>query len=246
MMEFVIDDMLENWDLDGIYWDEFHSSGDKFHYGEPWDNCSADIDMETHKIDTLKSSVYLIQRPWKTRMVDKIRAKGKRIYANGCMALMGFEDKIDFTFVETQMKTNNAKVHFTTPLAHENCDGMKSMQDYYLKMMDSLDYGVLGNFSFLSVPEGHDVWPTIAEHMYPTTPLELHEGYVIGKERIVTKVSGRYGWNDNSQHTVRVFNAVGQEVKEHGMQTVTIDGKTFTDIRIASDWSAVIIRNKAE
>ncbi len=246
MMEFALDDMLENWDIDGIYWDEFHTSGDQYHYGEPWDNCSADINMETHKIDKLKSSVYLIQRPWKTRMVDKIRAKGKRIYANGCTALMGFEDKIDFTFAETQMKTNNAKMHFTTPLAHENCNGMKSMQDYYLKMMDSLDYGVLGNFSFLSVPEGHDVWPTIAEHMYPTTPLELHEGYVIGKERIVTKVSGRYGWNDNSQHTVRVFNAVGQEVKEHGMQTVTIDGKTFTDIRIASDWSAVIIRNKAE
>ena len=246
MMEFVLDDMLENWDLDGIYWDEFHSSGDQYHYGDPWDNCSADINMETHKIDTLKSSVYLIQLPWKTRMVDKIRAKGKRIYANGCRALMGFEDKIDYTFAETQMKTNNAKMHFTTPLAHENCNGMKSMQDYYLKMMDSLDYGVLGNFSFISVPAGHDVWPTIAEHMYPTTPLELHEGYVIGKERIVTKVSGRYGWNDDSKHAVRVFNAAGQEIKEHGMQTVTIDGKTFTEIRLASDWSAVIIRNPAK
>ena len=113
-------------------------------------------------------------------------------------------------------------------------------------MMDSLDYGVLGNFSFISIPAGHDVWPTIAEHIYPTTPLELHEGYVIGKERIVTKVSGRYGWNDDSRHIVRVFNAAGQEIKEHGMQTVTIDGKTFTEIRLASDWSAVIIRNPAQ
>jgi hypothetical protein len=78
--------------------------------------------------------------------------------------------------------------------------------------------------------------------MYPTTPLELHAGYVIGKERIVTKESGRFGWNDASKHTVRVFNAVGQEVKEHGMKTVTIDGKTFTDIRLAGDWSAVIIK----
>lgn len=243
MMEFVLDDRLEHWDLDGVYWDEFHHSGVNYHYGEPWDKCSADIDMKTHKIATLKSSVYLIQRPWKMRMVDKIRAKGKRIYVNGPQALMGFEDKIDYTFVENLRKINNAKVHFTTPLAHENCDGMKSMQDYYLKMMDSLDYGVLGNFSFLNVPTGNDVWPTIAEHMYPTTPLELHEGYVIGKERIVTKVSGLYGWNDNSRHTVRVFNAAGQEVRKHGMKTVAIDGKTFTEIRLASDWSAVIIRN---
>ena len=246
MMEFVLDDRLENWDLDGVYWDEFHHSGVKYHYGEPWDKCSADIDMETHQIDTLKSSVYLIQRPWKMRMVDKIRAKGKRIYVNGPMALMGFEDKIDYTFVENLKKINNVSVHFTTPLAHENSNGIKSMQDYYLKMMDSLDYGVLGNFSFMYVPWGNDVWPTIAEHMYPTTPLELHAGYVIGKERIVTKVSGRYGWNDDSRHAVRVFNDAGQEVREHGMKTVTIDGKTFTEIRLASDWSAVIIRNPAK
>ncbi len=243
MMEFVLDDILENWDVDGIYWDEFHYSGKEYHYGEPWDKCSADINWETHKIDTLKSSTFLIQLPWKTRMVDKIRAKGKKIYANGCTALTGFEDKIEFTFAETAIKSNNARVHFTTPLAHENTfDGMKSMQDYYLKMLDSLDYGVLGNFSWVSQPATSDVWPTIAEHMYPTTPLELHAGYVIGKERIVTKESGCFGWNDDSEHVVHVFNAVGQEFKNHGMKTVKIDGRTFTEIRLPGDWSAVIIR----
>ena len=241
MMEYVLDDLLDNWDVDGIYWDEFHYSGKEYHYGEPWDNCSADIDMETHRIETLKSSVYLIQLPWKSRMVDKILAKGKRIYANGCAARMGFEDKIDFTFTETAVKTNNVRMHFTTPLAHENCNGMKSLQDYYLKMMDSLDYGVLGNFSFIDRP-GHNVWPTIAEHLYPTTPLELHAGYLIGKERIVTKESGCFGWNDDSTHVVRVFNDIGQEIREHGMKTIKIDGKTFTEIRLSSDWSAVIIR----
>ncbi len=245
MMEFVLDDILENWNVDGIFWDEFHYSRYEFHYGEPWDNCSADIDLETHRIDTLKSSVFLLQRPWKTRMVDKIRAKGKRIYANCCTSMMGFEDKIDCAFVETQRKTNNVTMHFTTPLAHENCDGMKSMQDYYLKMMDSLDYGILGNYAVISVPEGpNSAWPTIAEYMYPTTPLELHAGYVIGKERIVTKESGTFGWNDDSGHIVHVFNAFGKEVKDHGMKTVTIDGKTFTELRLAGDWSAVIIRKR--
>jgi hypothetical protein len=243
MMEFVLDDILENWDVDGIYWDEFHYSGKEYHYGEPWDKGAADINWETHKIDTLKSSTFLIQLPWKTRMVDKIRAKGKKIYANGCTALTGFEDKIEFTFAETAIKSNNARVHFTTPRAHENTfDGMKSMQDYYLKMLDSLDYGVLGNFSWVSQPATSDVWPTIAEHMYPTTPLELHAGYVIGKERIVTKESGCFGWNDDSEHVVHVFNAVGQEFKNHGMKTVKIDGRTFTEIRLPGDWSAVIIR----
>lgn len=243
MMESVIDDMLDNWDIDGIYWDEFHNSGPSFHYGDPWDGCSADIDMKTHKIDTLKSSVFLIQRPWKNRMVDKILARGKRIYANGNSARRGeFAQKVDFTFSETQLKTNNARMHFTTPLAHENCDGIKSLQDYYFKMLDSLDYGVLANFSFISVPDSGQIWPTIAEQMYPTTPLELHAGYVIGEERIVSKVSGCFGWNDASKHQVFVFNSQGQRVENHGMKTLSIDGKTFTELRLPGDWSAVIVR----
>ena len=31
--------------------------------------------------------------------------------------------------------------------------------------------------------------PTAAPHLFPFTPLELHAGYLIGKERIVTAIS---------------------------------------------------------
>ncbi len=37
-------------------------------------------------IDTLKSSVFLIQFPWKNHMVNKI-------LANGCSTQMGFENR---------------------------------------------------------------------------------------------------------------------------------------------------------
>jgi hypothetical protein len=78
--------------------------------------------------------------------------------------------------------------------------------------------------------------------MFPTTPLELHEGYLLGKERIVTKVSGLFGWGDRSQHEVHVFDAEGREVKDFKAPTVVRDGQTYTELRIAEDWSAAIIR----
>ena len=78
--------------------------------------------------------------------------------------------------------------------------------------------------------------------MFPFTPVELGEGFIIGKERIVTNRSGRYGWDDNSRHEVHVYDEEGKKVAKHNMKTVTVRGKTWTDLRLAEDWSAVIVR----
>lgn len=246
-MESVLDDSLKNWDIDGIYWDEFASSSLEFHYGEPWDNCSADINPKTHKIDRLKASVWLIQYPWKRRMVDKILKAGKILTANGGDALMGgFDKDMLFTFTETQYASNCARVHFSTPLAHANHEHMdrNKSTEYYDKFMENLEYGGLPAYSFISQPHTGAIYPTITDHAFPCTPIEIHAGYVIGKERIVTKKSGRYGWLDNSKHTIYVYDHTGREVKKHNMKTTNINGKTYSDIRLAEGWSAVIVRNK--
>jgi hypothetical protein len=37
----------------------------------------------------------------------------------------------------------------------------------------------------------HDMMP----YVFPFTPIELHAGYLLGKERIITTHSGNYGWS---------------------------------------------------
>lgn len=44
----------------------------------------------------------------------------------------------------------------------------------------------------------------IPNHFFPITPEELHAGWVQGKERIVTAVSGEYGW-ENDDVGVRIW-----------------------------------------
>ena len=55
--------------------------------------------------------------------------------------------------------------------------------DSYHWMTDALNYGCLYNWypdHFLAEYE------TLTKYMFPSTPIELHEGYIIAKERIVT------------------------------------------------------------
>lgn len=84
----------------------------------------------------------------------------------------------------------------------------------------------------------------LATYMFPFTPLELHEGYVIGTERIVTKTSGLFGWGDSSQHAVRVFNDKGEEVPDFKAPLVRHWFKAYTELRIPEGWNAVIVRRE--
>jgi len=73
--------------------------------------------------------------------------------------------------------------------------------------------------------------------------MELHEGYVIGKERILTNRSGLFGWGDASRHEVHVFDDAGREVPGFNAPVIERDGATFTELRLAEGWSAAIVRN---
>jgi hypothetical protein len=42
------------------------------------------------------------------------------------------------------------------------------------------------------------------------TPFELREGYVVGKERIVTAISGKYAWKNPAKPEVLVFDVTGR------------------------------------
>jgi len=42
---------------------------------------------------------------------------------------------------------------------------------------------------------------------------------------------------------VHVFDADGREVPDFSAPLRTVDGKTYTELRLAEDWSAAIIRH---
>jgi len=52
----------------------------------------------------------------------------------------------------------------------------------------------------------------IINHMYPFTPVEIHPGWLIGKERILTAKSGTFVWNHKYKPVCLVFDLKGKPV----------------------------------
>ena len=65
---------------------------------------------------------------------------------------------------------------------------------------------------------------------------------MIGRERIITRKSGLFGWGDTSPHEVHVYDDSGREVPGYPAPQITRNGVNFTELRLAEDWSAVIVR----
>lgn len=238
-----LDYMLKEFkdEMEFFYWDEFNSSKLRYSYNKKhWDGCSADIDPETGKIISKKTSLTLFSHPWRLKMIRKIKKQYPLILINGSFPYgkeMRKEKLICFT--EMAQPTNAAKVQVSTPvgLADHYTDFTELI--CYRQMLEHLDYGVLYYWYSAQAPMTHH---TLTRYMFPTTPMELGPGYIIGKERIVTKVSGMWGWGDKSKHEVRVFDHNGWEKKNFKAPLRIVNGKTFTELRLHEFWSAAIIR----
>lgn len=233
-----VDLILGECAAEGVYWDETEYSVAQYHYGEPWDGVSGDIDPTTFKLVRKKSSVSLLSQEYRIQLMKRILQRGP-ILANG-MPFTRSVARVHFQrFTETGSIANCAGTLLYTPVALGDSLSERTEEDCYRCMLAALDYGCLYNWYSDSTVPTHK---TLATYMFPFTPMELHEGYVIGKERIVTKVSGLFGWGDSSRHSVRVFNEKGEEVSGFKAPLVKRWFKTHTELRIPEGWSAVIIR----
>ncbi|MBU0608078.1 MAG: hypothetical protein KKI08_09320, partial [Armatimonadetes bacterium] len=233
-----IDAIFDVCKADGVYWDELVHSAYSYHYGEPWDGCSGDIDPQTGKLIRKKSSVTLVSQPFVVYHIKRILARGL-LMANGAPHTRTIADLHYQTFVETASISNCLRAILYSPVALGDHISERKEIDAYRWMTSALDFGCLYSWY------GPSVWadyPTLTQYMFPTTPVELHEGFIIGQERIVTNRSGLFGWGDKSKHEVHVFNDEGKEVPDFQAPAVTKDGKTYTELRIAEGWTAAILR----
>lgn len=236
-----VDLILDEIGAHGVYWDEHEQSAYAYHYGEPWDGVSGDIDPAAMTLRGLKSSVTLLSEPWRVALAKRILARGPLI-GNGApvtraMAALKFP-----CFVETGSITNCCRAQLYSPIALGDHLTERSELDAYRVMLGALDFGCVYHwYNDVNVVPTH---PHLTRYMYPITPLELRAGCILGRERIVTRVSGLFGWGDASAHEVHVFDDQGREVDGYAAPLVRRDGKTYTELRLAEDWSAAIVRRE--
>ena len=236
-----IDIRLDELGADAFYWDEYNQSRGAYTYAAGmWDGCSAAIDPKTYKIRRLKGAVHLLSLPFLEhhikRVIDRVPA-----FFNGAPYSRTLADLHFQCFTETGSITNCHRVVLYTPVALGDHLTERSQQDAYGVMLKALDWGCLyAWYSGIVIP----THKTITEHMFPATPIELHEGFIICEERIITNRSGLFGWGDRSDFTVHVYDREGRITQAAEAKEVTRDGKTYAEVRIPEGYSAAIVRHR--
>lgn len=124
-----------------------------------------------------------------------------------------------------------------TPLG--NHTALHTERDIYRDILNKLDFGALywwyGEGGLLT-------HKTLVEHMYPITFESIHSGTVRGRERIVTKESGVYGWpEDRSLHAVYLYDARGALTPHVFLTTVDAAG-VRTQVTLVPEQSAAVVK----
>ncbi|MBE6379896.1 MAG: hypothetical protein E7047_03095 [Lentisphaerae bacterium] len=236
-----IDMIINKIGADGIFWDEFVRSNVEYVYNKNmWDGVSADVNRNNGTIKRKKSSVALLSLEWRLKMVRKLRAADKALIINGAPATHTMRQEKLQSMFETGSISNVLLGHLGTPVALGDHLTERKFTDAWKVMLRALDFG--GLYCVYVTRKVYPEYPTMTKWMYPFTPIELHKGYLIGQERIITKNSGLFGWGDNSDFEAVVFGPNGQVTDRYPVKKVVIDGKTYAEVRIPGLCAAVIIR----
>ena len=238
-MQKVLDLLLDELKFDGIYWDEMDWSRSEFVFDwRQWDGHTAQIDPKTFSIARKMCAVPLISQPFREAMVKRILGGGHPLVANGAPTTETMMRYHFPRFVETGGRTAMYDAQLFTPLGLADALTEVTQQDVADHIRDHLDYGCTYYFDFFDIKLDY---PMLTRYMFPLTPLELHEGYILARERLLTNRAGVFGWGDKCGHEVHVFDQTGRETT-FAARTFTEGGATWTELRLPRGYTAAIVR----
>ena len=256
-VKFLIDEV----GLDGFYIDEFNQA---FHNDlrtyDGWDGCSAEIDLRTGKIARKYVDCSVAGIAARVNLCQYALQRGKSVVANTYASSSAEQVLAVNRFSETQGSLNPFAVedgqepplvidilkgNLATPigLGIMQQPGKTDTAKTIMKTVVAyLRHGALYyHYAIEDIPEtgeGSGEYGPI-NHMFPITPLELHKGWIIGKERIITCVSGDYAWPLPARPGTRLFDLHGREVQHEFPVTQTGDGWRVS-VRL-SDWAQIAV-----
>ncbi len=220
---------------EGIYWDEVEMIGPRRTY-DRWDGHSAELDDE-HRIERKFGDPHLLSLDAKVALVEYIRSKGGMLIGNSAPRTRTMQDLHFPRFVETAAEWYPARSHLYTPISLGDHKTVKDFATLLEDIRRKLMWGTL--YYYYSRPA--QPYPTITQQMFPFTPVELHRGWVLGEERLITAVPGTFSLGDDDAVTVYWYDADGALTDRSGEERVE-DGKRLVRLELAEGEMAVIER----
>lgn len=236
-MKQVIDMCLDDDRIgaDGIYWDELEMISPTRTF-DRWDGHSAELDDE-HRIVRKFGDPQLLSLEAKAALIDYIFARGGALIGNSCPRTATLSAYHFPRFVETAAVWYPARAHLYTPISLGDHLVIKDFDDLLADIRLKLMWGSL--YYYYSRPT--QPWPTITQHMFPFTPVELHRGWLLGEERLITCVPGTFTLGDDAPVTVYWYGADGALTGSTGEERIE-DGRRLVRLALGEGEMAVIER----
>ena len=205
-------DFLHNeMNIDWTYWDESNGPGTtaKEHVGSApvtfnaEDGHSALIDLETNRVMQKCAILAVVSAPALQEGIRRTLDKGGIVLFNGPPTLRYRSQPRVYSMAETQDVIARAyQTHLGTPLAY----GYGTPE--FRAVVERLNYGCLYVRTHLNYASD------AVSKCYPFTPMELHRGWLKGKERIITNQSGEFGWDGAFTARLWRYDAEGRKLEE--------------------------------
>ena len=194
-----------------------------------WDQCTAIIDPKTHEVKDTVSKPNLLQRPWMQTMMDELAKRNRTLIGNAPPVTKALRDFKTVFFIEECMGESGLySMHLSTPLGF--C--YKLGTDGYKHFKTCIEAGIVC-FQYSA---------DFNTKCFPLTPVEVRQGYLVAKERIITGISGTFGWNDKSDAECYVYDGKGNPAASSMIKKRTVNGKTVYDVRMPGDHLAIIVK----
>ena len=194
-----------------------------------WDQCTAIIDPKTHEVVDTVSKPNLLQRPWMQTMMDDMAKRNRTLIGNAPPVTKALRDFKTVFFIEECMGESGLySMHLSTPLGfcyNNDAAGFKHFKTCINAGIVCFQYS--GEFN---------------TKLFPLTPVEVRKGYLIAKERIITGISGTFGWDDKSDAEFYVYDGKGKPAAATMIRKRVENGKTVYDVRMPGDHLAVIVK----
>ncbi len=182
---------------DGVYCDEFSWAGrsrgySRYDYSR-WDGYSADLDAEG-RVTRLKSDNAYVTESCQLRIAHECLSRGKFLLGNGGSALRSINSLPVQRFIEGGNGHGTmAGGHLSpVPLVLGNFGDRASRTGVFEGVKQCLTIGCIYSPTAANLlVEGDD---NFICKLYPITIQHLGPGWVAGKERLATTVSGAYDW----------------------------------------------------
>jgi len=236
---------------DGFYMDEstmYYLPGPgAFSYRpDTWDEHSCEMDLGNGYEETGATYAFLRKvtnsalytRAFRLRQLQKAHDQGKAVWMN--FQPMSEEEAAlqSFRFVECYASSAPIYSHLGCPVSLANEHVERQETDIGRSIRRMLAFGGL----YLTYGVKYRTDGNILQDLYPLTPVELHCGYVIGEQKIVTCASGTYGFGDASALTVRYYDPSGFHLPQRDRQVPADHTETTVQVELGEAELAIVFR----